>query len=66
MKPLNLRELEAIRLLGIRRNFRVAALELGVSPPTLSHMIASVEERVGIRLFNRTTRSVAPPKPAMS
>lgn len=60
MKPLSLRDLEAIRLLGIRRNFRAAAAELGVSAPTLSHMIASVEERIGIRLFNRTTRSVAP------
>lgn len=60
MKPLSLRDLEAIRLLGTRRNFRAAAVELGVSAPTLSHMIASVEERIGIRLFNRTTRSVAP------
>ncbi len=60
MKPLSLRDLEAIRLLGIRRNFRAAALELGVSTPTLSHMIASIENRIGIRLFNRTTRSVAP------
>lgn len=60
MKPLSLRDLEAIRLLGIRRNFRAAASELGVSAPTLSHMIASVEDRIGIRLFNRTTRSVAP------
>ncbi|WP_420144059.1 LysR family transcriptional regulator [Sphingobium sp.] len=60
MNMLTLRDLEAIRLLGMRRNFRAAAAELGVSPPTLSHMIASVEKRVGIRLFNRTTRSVAP------
>lgn len=60
MKPLSLRDLEAIRLLATTRNFRAAAAELGVSPPTLSHMIASAEKRVGIRLFNRTTRSVAP------
>jgi len=60
MKPVSLRDLAAIQILGTRRNFRAAALELGVSPPTLSHMVASVEERIGIRLFNRTTRSVAP------
>ncbi|WP_232493145.1 LysR family transcriptional regulator [Novosphingobium kaempferiae] len=60
MKGLTLRDLEAVRLLAIRRNFRAAASELGVSAPTLSHMIASLEERLGIRLFNRTTRSVAP------
>ncbi|MEC3950237.1 LysR family transcriptional regulator [Sphingobium sp. HWE2-09] len=60
MKPLSLRDLEAVRLLGMRRNFRAAAAELGVSAPTLSHMIASIENRIGIRLFNRTTRSVAP------
>jgi DNA-binding transcriptional LysR family regulator len=60
MKPFNLRDLDAVRLLAARGSFRSAARELGVSPSTLSHMIASVEARVGIRLFNRTTRSVAP------
>lgn len=60
MRPFTLRDLEAIRILGIRRNFRAAAIDLGISAPTLSHIIASVEERIGIRLFNRTTRSVAP------
>lgn len=57
---LALRDLDAVRLLAAHRTFRAAARELGVSPSTLSHIIASVEARVGIRLFNRTTRSVAP------
>lgn len=60
MKTFSLRDLAAIQILGTRRNFRAASLELGISPPTLSHIIASVEEQIGIRLFNRTTRSVAP------
>jgi len=41
------------------RSFRVAATELGVSPSALSHALRSVEERLDIRLINRTTRSVA-------
>lgn len=49
-----------MRLLADSRTFREAARGLGVSPSTLSHMIAAVEASVGIRLFNRTTRSVSP------
>jgi len=41
------------------RSFRVAATELGVSPSALSHALRSIEERLDIRLINRTTRSVA-------
>src|SRR5437879_8320776 len=42
------------------RNFRKAATQLGISTATLSHSIRSLEEQVGVRLLNRTTRSVAP------
>ena len=41
------------------RSFRAAARQLGVSPPALSHAIRSLEENLNVRLFNRTTRSVA-------
>lgn len=41
------------------RSFRAAAGQLGISASSLSHQIASVERRLGVRLFNRTTRSVS-------
>lgn len=40
-------------------SFRKAAAELGVTPSALSHSLRLIEERLGVRLFNRTTRSVA-------
>jgi DNA-binding transcriptional LysR family regulator len=40
------------------RNFRRAGLELGVSASALSHALRGLEERVGVRLLNRTSRSV--------
>ena len=39
--------------------FRVAARELHLSSSALSHAVAALEARMGVRLFNRTTRSVA-------
>lgn len=41
------------------RNFRKAGLELGVSASALSHALRGLEARLGVRLFNRTSRSVA-------
>jgi DNA-binding transcriptional LysR family regulator len=41
-----------------RRSFRAAAAELGVSPSALSQTIKALEARLGIALFQRTTRSV--------
>ncbi len=40
-------------------SFRGTAKELEVSVSSLSHQVANVEKRLGIRLFNRTTRSVS-------
>ena len=41
------------------RSFKAASVELGVTPSALSHALRGVEERLGLRLLNRTTRSVA-------
>ncbi len=40
------------------RSFRRAGLELGVSASALSHALKGLEERLGVRLLNRTNRSV--------
>jgi DNA-binding transcriptional LysR family regulator len=40
------------------RSFRRAGIELGVSASALSHALKSLEERLGVRLLNRTNRSV--------
>jgi len=41
------------------RSFRLAGLEMGVSTSALSHSLRGLEDRVGVRLVNRTNRSVA-------
>lgn len=42
------------------RSFTKAAKRLNVSPSAVSHAIRGLEERIGVRLLSRTTRSVAP------
>lgn len=59
MKRPSLFELQAIAAVGVHRNFRAAAAELGLSPSALSHAVAALEQRLGVRLVNRTTRSVS-------
>ncbi|MHB2210687.1 LysR family transcriptional regulator [Methylobacterium sp. CM6257] len=41
------------------RSFRRAGLELGVSASALSHVLKAMEARLGVRLVNRTSRSVS-------
>src|SRR4051794_33277316 len=52
-------ELHAVVAVAEHRSFRNAARALGVSPSALSHAVASAERRLGVLLFQRTTRSVA-------
>jgi len=52
-------ELSAVAAVAQHKSFRVAARELAMSPSALSHAIATLEQRLGVRLFHRTTRSVA-------
>ncbi|WP_321956207.1 LysR family transcriptional regulator [Paraburkholderia bannensis] len=59
MKTSGLTELEAVLAVARRRSFRAAADELSVSTSALSHAVAVLEARIGVRLFNRTTRSVS-------
>lgn len=59
MKTSGLGELEAVLAVARYRSFRAAATELGVSTSALSYAVAGLESRIGVRLFNRTTRSVS-------
>jgi DNA-binding transcriptional LysR family regulator len=52
-------ELEAVLAIAARGSFRGAALELELSTTALSNLIGKVERQLGVRLFNRTTRSVS-------
>ena len=58
MKPSQV-ELEAVVAVARLGGFRAAARDLGMSSSALSHAIGALESRLGVRLFNRTTRSVA-------
>lgn len=59
MKDFDLRDLEAFVAVARTRNFRRAAVEQRVSVSSLSQRLRDMEERLGVRLMNRTTRSVA-------
>jgi DNA-binding transcriptional LysR family regulator len=56
----SLADLQVFAAVARLRSFRKAAAELNVSPSALSHTLRILEERLGVRLINRTTRSVAP------
>jgi DNA-binding transcriptional LysR family regulator len=58
MRDHNFREMTAFLGVAEHLSFTKAAGTLGMSPATLSTTIRSLEERLGVRLLNRTTRSV--------
>lgn len=53
-------DLAAFSIVVRRRSFKAAAIELGITASALSHAIRRLEERLGTKLLNRTSRSVAP------
>lgn len=55
----NLNDLRAFTIVAREKNFTRAAAQLGMSRSGLSHAIAALEARLGIRLLTRSTRSVA-------
>jgi len=56
----NFNDLHAFLLVARARSFTKAAAQLDVSPSALSHSMRGLEERLGMRLLTRTTRSVSP------
>lgn len=54
-----LKGLEAVLAIAHRGSFWAAALDLGMSTTALSYAIGRLEASLGVRLFNRTTRSVS-------
>ncbi|ASV84084.1 lysR substrate binding domain protein [Ochrobactrum quorumnocens] len=52
-------DLQAVIAVVRRGSFRAAAIDLGLSSTAFSHTIAKLEAGLGVRLFNRTTRSVS-------
>jgi DNA-binding transcriptional LysR family regulator len=59
MKRDDLYDLAAFAAVAEQGSFTRAAAELGMSQPALSHAMKALEERLGVRLLSRTTRSVA-------
>ncbi|MBO4120425.1 LysR family transcriptional regulator [Cupriavidus gilardii] len=59
MERTSLHDLEAVMAIARRGSFRAAAIDLGMSTTALSHAIGKLETNLGVRLFNRTTRSVS-------
>src|SRR2546423_367224 len=53
-------DLQAFVAVARERSFTKAAARLGVSQSALSHTMRALEERLGVRLLSRTTRSVSP------
>jgi DNA-binding transcriptional LysR family regulator len=63
MDDAKLTELAAFAAVARLRSFRAAASQRGVSRSTLSDAVRRLEAHLGVRLLNRTTRSVTPTEP---
>src|SRR5258708_20678462 len=50
--------LRALICVAEKRSFRAAAAELRVTPSAVSQIVRALEDRVGVRLLQRTTRNV--------
>ena len=59
MRTTDLSELAAFDAVARHRSFRRAGEERGVTASAISHAVSGLEARVGLRLLNRTTRSVS-------
>ena len=61
MKRSDLADLTAFVAVADQLSFRAAASRLDVTPSTISHSMRQLEQRLGVRLLHRTTRSVSLP-----
>ncbi|WP_027998594.1 LysR family transcriptional regulator [Sinorhizobium arboris] len=59
MRATELSELSAFAAVARHKSFRRAGEERGVTASAISHAVLNLEDRIGIRLLNRTTRSVS-------
>lgn len=58
MRTNEISQLSAFLAVAEERSFRRAAVRLNLMPSTLSHALRALETRLGVRLLNRTTRTV--------
>lgn len=59
MRAIDLSELAAFDAVARHKSFRRAGEERGVTASAISHAVSNLEARIGLRLLNRTTRSVS-------
>src|ERR1700753_634678 len=59
MRRGDISDLAAFVAIAEHLNLRIAGSRLGVTPSALSHTMRQLEERLGVRLLHRTTRSVS-------
>lgn len=59
MEDFGIRALLVVSAVAAHRSFRGAASELNMSPSSVSHIVANLEQKIAIRLFLRNTRSVS-------